>query len=58
MTTVKAKDIWLDEFDLSAMSSGYGKPQANKSLDGKPIRINKKTYQRGVGTHAESDSLT
>ncbi|MCP5537162.1 MAG: NPCBM/NEW2 domain-containing protein [Akkermansiaceae bacterium] len=54
MTTINAKDVWLDELDLSAMSSGYAKPQAKKSLDGRPISINKKIHLRGVGTHADS----
>ncbi|WP_227021524.1 NPCBM/NEW2 domain-containing protein [Oceaniferula marina] len=50
----ESKGVWLDELDLSSMSSGFGQAKPRTSLDGNPIQINGKTYQRGVGVHAVS----
>jgi alpha-galactosidase len=46
--------IWLDTLDLSNMTAGYGKPQAGKSVDSKPLTLAGVTYPRGIGTHANS----
>jgi len=51
---VQAKDVWLDELDLSTMTSGYLTPQLKKSIDGNALMINGKKYDRGVGAHADS----
>lgn len=46
---------YLDEFDLSVSSSGYGKRVlARQSVNGHPISLAGKTYLRGIGTHPES----
>ncbi|MDD2257070.1 MAG: NPCBM/NEW2 domain-containing protein [Bacteroidales bacterium] len=50
----KAQTVWLDALDLSTMTQGYGNPGVNKTVEGKPFRIAGKTYERGIGTHAES----
>lgn len=49
-----AQTVWLDQLDLSAATQGYGLPRKNKTVDGKPLTIGGKTFERGFGTHAES----
>lgn len=56
-TNPDQNDIWLEELDLSLMSSGWGTPQINKSITGKPLSIAGKKFQHGIGTHAESTLL-
>lgn len=52
-----AQIVWLDELDLSAATQGYGVPAKNKSIDGKPLTIAGKTFERGFGTHSVSSLL-
>lgn len=54
---LSAQTVWLDELDLSAATQGYGIPMKNKSIDGNPLTIAGKTFERGFGSHSES-SLT
>ena len=49
-----ADTVWLDQLDLSKMRQGWGKPQVNRSIRGKPFAIAGKQFERGVGTHAIS----
>lgn len=49
-----AEKVYLDELPIDGMFAGFGSPKKNKSVDGNPIRIGKRTFERGVGTHAES----
>lgn len=44
----------LSTLDLSKMENGWKTPQANKSIEGNPLRIGKTTYESGVGVHAPS----
>lgn len=46
--------VRLGALDLSKMSSGWGKSLADKSVAGKTISIGGRTFDYGVGTHAES----
>ncbi|MDH8702687.1 alpha-galactosidase [Dysgonomonadaceae bacterium PH5-43] len=46
--------VALSELNLSMMSSGWGSPKANRSIDGNPITLNGKIYKTGIGTHADS----
>lgn len=46
--------VWLDELDLRAASQGWGTPRKNRSLDGNPLSVGGKVFERGFGTHAES----
>ncbi len=46
--------VRLGELDLSKMSSGWGKPLADKTVTGKAISIGGQAFEHGVGTHAES----
>jgi len=49
-----SKTIWLDALDVSQTRQGWGEPHANKSVDGHSLTIADKTYEHGLGTHAES----
>lgn len=44
----------LGDLDLSAMSSGWGRPTKDRSVAGKPLRIAGTAFTTGVGTHAAS----
>jgi len=46
--------VWLDELDLSSMTCGWQTPRARLSVEGNPLTIGGKRFERGVGTHAES----
>jgi alpha-galactosidase len=53
--TAKSSEIVrLGELDLSEMSCGWGKPLVDKSVTGQAISIGGRTFDTGVGTHAES----
>jgi len=49
-----AEVVRLGELDLSKMSSGWGKPLADKAVTGKGLSIGGRTFEHGVGTHTES----
>lgn len=51
------ESVWLDAMDLSRMSSGWGSPQAGKSITEGPITLSGTVYAHGVGTHAPSELL-
>jgi alpha-galactosidase len=52
---VQAQQVaWLDELDVSKCQAGWGTPHAKKSVENNPLRIAGQTYERGLGTHAES----
>jgi alpha-galactosidase len=44
--------VWLDELNLTTVQQEYGEAQAKKSVEGNPLRIDGRTFERGVGTHA------
>lgn len=46
--------LWLDELDLTAMTCGWETPRAKRSVGGNPLTVDGKSFERGVGTHAES----
>ena len=52
-----AADLDLSTLDLSAMSSGWGTPQANRSITGRPLSIGATRFERGIGTHAPSEFM-
>jgi alpha-galactosidase len=47
--------IPLETLDLSAIAQDWGKAQASRSVEGRPLRIGGKAYDHGVGTHANSE---
>ncbi len=48
------KIVRVEDLNLSLMVVGYGRPMKNKSINGNPLKAGGKTYQHGIGTHAES----
>ena len=49
------KVIWLDDMEIEHMSTGWSTSKAKSSIDGNPITIAGQRYNRGVGTHANSE---
>ena len=49
--------IYLDEIDITNMTSGWGTAKINKSITRAVISINGVEYERGIGTHATSAFL-
>ena len=49
------RTAYVDEFDLTASSCGFGKKmQAGKTVDGNAFRVRGEAFTRGFGTHPES----
>ena len=46
--------FWLDWLPLWEMTAGYGDPRARLSVDGNPLSIGGRLFDRGIGTHARS----
>jgi alpha-galactosidase len=46
--------VWLSTLDLHEVRQGWGKPQIDLSVTGKPMLIAGKKFERGLGTHATS----
>lgn len=44
--------VYVDDMDLSFISSGWKSPQPRRAVDNDSIIINGKYYARGVGSHA------
>lgn len=49
-----ANVVYLDELGAQHVTAGWGESRANKSIDGNPLTIAGQLYERGLGTHAES----
>lgn len=47
--------VRLDQLDLGRMTSGWGKPQKNRSVTGTALSVGKTPFEHGVGTHANSE---
>jgi alpha-galactosidase len=50
-----AHAVWLDDLDLSAIKTGFGRAVARASVTGNPISIGGTTYLHGVGVHSDSE---
>lgn len=49
-------DVYLDQMDWVSATSGWANvPKKNKSIDGNTLTAAGKPYDRGVGTHANSE---
>ncbi len=46
--------VWLSSLDLSPIMQGWGQPQADKAVTGKPLSIGGQKFERGLGTHTDS----
>ena len=49
-----AGTVWLDDLNLSAVSQGWGDPHKNLSVDNHKLSIGGQSFDRGLGTHADS----
>ena len=49
-----AETVWMDKMDLSTMTCGKTRPKASKGPNGKPICLDGKTYEHGVGVLPDS----
>ena len=46
--------VYLSSLDLSPIVQGWGQPQADKAVTGKPMSVGGKKFERGLGTHTDS----
>lgn len=51
---VKSETVLLSSLDISKMSAGWGKPIADKSIQEKVLTIAGRTFETGIGSHANS----
>jgi alpha-galactosidase len=49
-----AETVWLDNLNVAATTQGWGEPHKNQSVEGHALTIGGKTFEHGLGTHAES----
>jgi len=49
-----ASVVYLDELGAQHVIAGWGESKANKSIDGHPLTIAGQVFERGLGTHAQS----
>ena len=52
--TPPAPDVYLVDLKPLIASNGWGKLGINKSIEGKPLMIEGRRYERGLGAHAKS----
>jgi hypothetical protein len=50
----EAETIWLSTLDVSRIEQGWGEGRSNRSVYGRPLTINGRVFERGIGTHANS----
>ncbi len=50
-----AKDVWLDEVAALSATQDHGRLEKRKSVDQNPLRVGGKTYERGLGSHANAE---
>ena len=48
--------VYISSLDLSPIVQGWGQAQADKAVTGKPLSIGGKTFERGLGTHTDSQA--
>ncbi|HPC96998.1 MAG TPA: NPCBM/NEW2 domain-containing protein [Sedimentisphaerales bacterium] len=53
-TSSQGRRVWLSDLDISKTQQGWGEPRKDKSVDGNALRIAGRTFERGLGTHADS----
>ncbi len=54
LTLVQAEEVWLSTIDVTRIEQGWGQAHADRSVDGAALRIGGRTFEHGIGTHAES----
>ncbi|MGB9864329.1 MAG: NPCBM/NEW2 domain-containing protein [Candidatus Saccharicenans sp.] len=50
----KTSVAYIDELGVEHIIAGWSESKANKSIEGNPLTIAAQVYERGVGTHSES----
>jgi alpha-galactosidase len=48
----ETRAVSLGDLDLANVQQGWGKPAANRSVDGHPLRVGPDSFPRGIGSHA------
>ncbi|MGQ9589654.1 MAG: NPCBM/NEW2 domain-containing protein [Planctomycetota bacterium] len=51
-TELRAEAVPLTALELSKVRQGWGKPQVDRSVVGKPLSIGGRAFERGLGSHA------
>ncbi len=46
--------VYLDDLKAKTLTVGHGKPAIGKNNSGKPLKIDDKKYEKGLGVHAKS----
>lgn len=54
---VPKNEVYVEDLDLANAHQEFGKPQAGKSTEGNPIKIDGQTFDHGIGTRANSEIL-
>jgi alpha-galactosidase len=49
-----SQKIWLSDLDISLTQQGWGEPKHDVSVENRPLRIGGRTFEHGLGTHADS----
>ena len=49
-----SEKVWLSDLDISKTQQSWGEPRRNTSVEGNPLRIGGRTFEHGLGTHADS----
>ncbi len=49
-----AETVQLSQLDVQHVTTDWGTPQANRSIDGNPLSIGGEVFEHGIGTHASS----
>lgn len=50
-----ADPVLLSRLDLTQVQQSWGKAQADKSVEGAPLKIGGQVFQHGIGSHADSE---
>jgi alpha-galactosidase len=50
-----AEEIWLSALDFSRVEQGWGEARSNRSVDNRRLTVAGRVFQRGIGTHANSN---
>jgi len=52
-----AQTNYIAALDISQVSQGWGEPHANLSVEGHPLSIGGQKFDKGLGTHANSEFI-
>ncbi len=54
LVAFQTRTVPLGTLDLATMTAGWGRPRADRSIDGNPLTLGGRRFSQGVGTHATS----